>query len=63
MAKTKNMIGKRFGLLTVIEEDGRAKKCIAAWAEERGVAAKTLQTRIQQLHWPVESALTRKVGI
>jgi len=46
----------------MVEYQGKIQ-CIAAWAEEKGVAAKTLQTRIQQLHWPVESALTQKVGI
>ena len=36
-------------------------KCLSAWAEEIGIKYGTLSTRIHQLNWPIEKALTTPV--
>lgn len=44
----------------VIAHNG-VSKCVTAWAEETGVSAKTLNTRLRA-GWSVERALTTPIG-
>lgn len=41
----------------VLTFDGRSQ-CLAAWAEETGIAARVIRDRLSKHHWTIERALT-----
>ena len=45
----------------IIEYLGK-KQTLTQWAEEYSIASVTLRKRIIDLKWPIEKALTKKVG-